>query len=589
MSGRTSARILLVLGAVLALGLLLDALLQRADVRLPYGEQISVSDVRTETGRAYTGRLSETVGGSVLLFLVETRPGGPFHRLHSHFGDSYLLGYLAALWERRFWRDTYEVWTPLGPGGANDDEIRRDGNGRYAVSRDSLRFSLPDGRGLSGRDRLVVVRPPYDPVRLAAALADARRVLEFGTLALAAVMASGLAAAALRAAYRASSLFRAVAPGVAVSGALLLALVAGGEAYLRATTPFLRNTATWPANFDPQVGWLFRPGAEIRATNGLDFWSIQHANSLGFLDAEPAIPKPAGTFRILLVGDSFVEAQQVPLEGKLQTVLSGLLKARGGAVRYDVVALGQSGTGQANQLAYLERYKDALKPDLVVLAFVNNDFANNAPLLEAIRNGWDPEHLPRLFLAPEPSTGIYRHLPVDPNWWQYSTPGGTDAARTDSLRNRSQAYRAKLDGWDPQRLHMDNAFYEDRLAPVFEDALDATRAAFAAFKRHAEHDGFGLVVMATDNVVGGPVSDDRRFNQLRRLQAMLDGLHIPLLDLYPEFVARGGQKKAQWKHDGHWNETGHRWAAEALCRFLDARHMLDPDSRGHEAASLGTH
>src|ERR687886_222292 len=115
------------------------------------------------TMRARSSRPSGPTGDAALLFLVETRPGGPFHRLLARFDGSYLLTYLASLWERRFWRASYEVWTPLGPGGASDDEIRKQGNGRYAVLRDSLRFSLPDGRALTGRDRLVILRPPYDP------------------------------------------------------------------------------------------------------------------------------------------------------------------------------------------------------------------------------------------------------------------------------------------------------------------------------------------------------------------------------------------------------------------------------------------
>lgn len=79
-----------------------------------------------------------------------------------------------------------------------------------------------------------------------------------------------------------------------------------------------------------------------------------------------------------------------------------------------------------------------------------------------------------------------------------------------------------------------------------------------------------------DNIVSAPYRDERRFNQLRRPQAVLNGLRIAALDLYRKFVACGGPKNARWKHDCHGNETGLRWAAEALYQYLDAPHMLDP-------------
>ena len=43
---------------------------------------------------------------------------------------------------------------------------------------------------------------------------------------------------------------------------------------------------------------------------------------------------------------------------------------------------------------------------------------------------------------------------------------------------------------------------------------------------------------------------------------------LPLFDLYPEFVSRGDPMAARWKYDGHWNPTGHSWAAEGIASFL---------------------
>jgi lysophospholipase L1-like esterase len=343
---------------------------------------------------------------------------------------------------------------------------------------------------------------------------------------------------------------------------MLATAFGAAEMYLRFANKFPRSMIALPHRFVPEIGFLYKPGAEIRWTNGLDFWTTQRANSLGFADREPAIPKPASTFRILLIGDSFVEALQVPTEQKLQSLLGNALRRQFPERKYDVVAMGYAGTGQANQLPFIERYNETIKADLVVLLFVNNDFANNSPVLESVRRGWHPDYPPLLFEI----SSEYRHRQL---------PGATEAGRVKVLRSLSPEYRRKLEGWDPEKDPMDSVFFsEGTLPPVFEEAVELTRCAFAAWKRRAEQDGFQLIVLATDNVTKGPGMRNPKYGQIYRLQMIAQELHLPLLDLYPIFLNRGGPELARWKHDAHWNPTGHRWASEALIDFLNRGRYL---------------
>ncbi|HZT86952.1 MAG TPA: SGNH/GDSL hydrolase family protein [Stellaceae bacterium] len=592
---RLTGRRLLLLSALLNAALLLYPMAQRDDYRLPFGTTVSVSEIHPETGRAFIGKLSDPTlssdkaPSSALLFLVESHAGGAIGRLQSYFGDSYLLRYLTSLWERKFPGDTYETWTALGPGNAVHEDIRKSGGGRYSVWQGYLYFSLPEGRTLAGNMRLAVVRPMFEPAQLTAIAGAVRAGLNIVIPVLAALLAAGLAAKLFGFAYRSSAFVRNTVPGVAISAALILVLGIGGETWLRASTPFTQQDVAWPTEFNPAYGWLFKPGAEVRWTNGLDFWSTQHANSLGFLDREPVVPKPAGTYRIALVGDSFVEGAQLPLEQKQQTILASLLNAGHPDRRYDVVALGYSGTGQSNQLAFFEYYKDKLKPDLVVLEFVANDFANNSALLEAIRNGWDPNHSPRLYIQPDGADGAYHRLPIDPNWAKYNVPGATEVERAEYIRGKSDFYKGQLDGWNPRETFMDYEFYRNKLPPAFTEALAATRDSFLEFEHDGERDGFPVLVVATDGLVSGaPFTDERKLNQIRRLQAILQDVHLPLLDLYPAFVARGGPEHARWAHDAHWNPTGHRWAAEEIYGYLKAHDLLQPHS-AHAQNAAGDH
>ena len=69
-------------------------------------------------------------------------------------------------------------------------------------------------------------------------------------------------------------------------GLASIAVVA--ETALRLAQPFSVRSA--PTAFVPGVGLMLKPNAEIRDTNGLDFWTVSRTNSYGFLDREPPPP-----------------------------------------------------------------------------------------------------------------------------------------------------------------------------------------------------------------------------------------------------------------------------------------------------------
>src|SRR5438270_11979698 len=64
--------------------------------------------------------------------------------------------------------------------------------------------------------------------------------------------------------------------------------------------------------FEDETGWLLRPNTSgWFRKEGAAFVTI---NSAGLRDREHTLPKPAHTYRIAIIGDSFAEALQVPFE-----------------------------------------------------------------------------------------------------------------------------------------------------------------------------------------------------------------------------------------------------------------------------------
>ena len=88
-------------------------------------------------------------------------------------------------------------------------------------------------------------------------------------------------------------------------------------------------------------------------------------NSHGFRDRERTVDKPAGTFRIAVIGDSYAEALQVDLDKTFWSVLERKLAERWPAIgqRVEVLNFGVSGYGTAQELEMLRHYVWDYQPD----------------------------------------------------------------------------------------------------------------------------------------------------------------------------------------------------------------------------------
>src|SRR5262247_1658405 len=121
-------------------------------------------------------------------------------------------------------------------------------------------------------------------------------------------------------------------------------------------------------------GWYRKEGQAYVATN-----------SQGLHDRERPLTKPPGTYRIVMLGDSYPEALQVNVETTFWRLLEQRLEACAfrSAKHIDVINLGVSGFGTGQALRMLQTRGLAYQPDLVILAFFpGNDVRNNSRELE---------------------------------------------------------------------------------------------------------------------------------------------------------------------------------------------------------------
>jgi len=94
-------------------------------------------------------------------------------------------------------------------------------------------------------------------------------------------------------------------------------------------------------------------------------------NSLGLRNAEITVPKPPGTKRVLMLGDSFTLGWGVPVEDTYSRQLEKMLHTKSGA--YEVVNMGTGNYNSSMEVELFKRKGLALNPDIVVLMYYIND------------------------------------------------------------------------------------------------------------------------------------------------------------------------------------------------------------------------
>lgn len=381
------------------------------------------------------------------------------------------------------------------------------------------------------------------------------------------------------------------------AAATLIFIVA--EAWFRLTNPY--NEPGWrPSRFTPGVGLLHWPGQTKRLQNGLGEWVENRANNLGFLDREPPEPERAAqSCHVAIIGDSMVEASQVPIADKFQVRLESLAAQALPRMNVATSAFGIPGTGTVSQLPLWDEYARGLAPKVLVLVFVPNDFPGNHKLLMSLELGSDPDHMPYAY-AEKTATGAIELRPPDPNWRslavaadaplpvaasrfltrrslfyrylnvkfsllgdEYAEWNTTFQGRMALLRQRPR-YESAFRGWEAENAGQPQLLaVSENPPPVFKEALEFTGFALDEFKRRADQDGVHLVILAVHHV-----GDSR--NPFRiTLNDLATTRGISVLSQYDHILRQGGAiEDANWPYDGHWTPTGHQWAAEVLLDYL---------------------
>jgi hypothetical protein len=278
--------------------------------------------------------------------------------------------------------------------------------------------------------------------------------------------------------------------------------------------------------------------------------------------------------RIVIIGDSYVEAFMVDLDKSLAEELEAKLRID----KYEVYRFGIGGAPLSQYLQILRKEAIKYAPDYVVIVMIHNDFDESYE--------YRPGRCTSSFLKLQIGEKGVIEIPPEPY---------TEKWIVSFLRS-SAIFRFFYFG---ERIHPPNLRRLKRLIhrrektestlPIWQGNIDITHLAekrgkniitteyvFREMEKLARQRNFKLLIIMDgdrQSIYQGkeaPTLYENGALSLNRLAAVAaEKINIPFIDLHPIFARdyQLHQKKFDYPHDSHWNAYGHKIVAETIYKY----------------------
>jgi hypothetical protein len=326
--------------------------------------------------------------------------------------------------------------------------------------------------------------------------------------------------------------------------------------------------------FDKDLGWAKEPNTTTRKkTSEFD---IKFAiNSKGLRDDEIPYDKPAGEYRILVCGDSFTLGYTVDRHDLFVDLLERALQQSG--AKAQVINGGTEGYSTDQEMLWLRQEGLKYQPDLVVLAFYQNDIYWNG------QESYFGKGKPRLLRS---GNGIQVENPdlkeTERFGWlaRHSALAGTWANLRTAMRYGETMQAPLANG---QYMPREEWVVISNEPPFITDGYAYTELALRGFKKTlAEQKIPGLVALipSREQVQDESQKDYATKFKLRegewdpnlptqKVGAICASLGLDIVDPLPEL--RAAYKKTQeplyFAKDWHLNADGNRILADVLLKI----------------------
>ena len=331
-------------------------------------------------------------------------------------------------------------------------------------------------------------------------------------------------------------------------------------------------------------------------------------NNEGFRDNDFELKKKG--FRVAILGDSYVDAQQVPFEHMFANQLEDLMNHDLRSI--EVMNFGVSGYGTDQELIMLGNKVLKYKPDVVLLMYVHNDiqeiYTNN---LIKYENG----EFIYVIHNPNPLWKNFKAFIRNLHTYYYLKKKTLQIPFLLRTLDKIKIFAVKLLGEELVENHfpqiakdvkhiIDRAGLSIELQAFLDPLSDEVKALWDfEFKLLKEIQNvlqqnnikFGMVIITKSFQLDGSALDEylskyqidkSQFvvnNPNKTLVEFAEKNNIPILDLYPLFKKYSDAgKMLHYRKDGHWNKLGNTLAAGEIYKFLIENELVAGTEQGIE-------
>jgi len=348
--------------------------------------------------------------------------------------------------------------------------------------------------------------------------------------------------------------------------------------------------------FDSEIGWVYLPGKYmIKPMHSLKMHEI-YINKYGLRNKEVNTNNGINVKRVVVLGDSFTFANAIRDEDIFTTKMENILNENK-SEHYEVINAGVEGYGNIQELLLMRRLMDNnIVGDVYLLMIFINDILDNLCYSygDNTENYVQPKYIigdnNRLILSRLPKKEIdesANFMPVTKESNKFKIIDVLKIKIASYLQTRPNMilYFSKV-GYNvkfPRVPGLINGWYEEN---KLKDGLPILKEAIREIKYEASKNNALLIVSLIPSPlqvypeVYGPILkrtfqgnilvekwlSDKLLPQ-RSIKEICEELNIPYLDLYKD-LRDNNDKELYIPNEGHFNEKGHRVAAESLAKYI---------------------
>lgn len=297
---------------------------------------------------------------------------------------------------------------------------------------------------------------------------------------------------------------------------------------------------------------------------------IGRFNKHRFIGAEVAIDKPVNTYRVALIGDSYVESFQVFQRNYFGQIAQKQLNESSKTLKFEVLNFGRSGFDIGDSYAYGKLFVNKFEPDLSLYFLSNNDLD---PLYSDPLRPKTVVQNDRLVILKDYDAGVLHKFQA-----------------TKFLTQNSVVFSMLSNCVKKSKTTPVSAILFDKFYFIFNASGDDSSSALTNHQERLTHPVAREIIrsFSTENVV--IVNSDSIALPEAFIQLCIEN-NVPILDLENQFaeLRNTGVDPTYWpitKKQGHWNELGHQAIGSYLATFIAEKSGIKKSEQASEATEL---